>query len=270
MSGSWTAVITKILYKKKLIVRCGYELLNFLEKQKKPFWKRVIIYFIEKIVYKKANKIILSSNKDKRFVIKKFKINANKIKLIPNYIDIESFKPLNISKDKDREILFIGRLEKQKNIFNLIKALKGLSIKLVLIGSGSLKKELESFAKRINVKVEFKGNIPNNQLPRELNKFKIFALPSFYEGCPKSLLEAMSCGLSCIGADVQGINEIIKHKENGYLCGTSAESIKNAITDLLTDKSLQRKISYNARKTILEVFSLEKVLYKEIKIYESL
>lgn len=269
MSGSWAAVLAKWLYKKKLVVRCGYEWLSFLENQKKPLWKRMIARFIEKIAYRNADKIILTSEKDKRFVVKNFKIKPEKIEIIPNYIDTELFKPLNLQKEKNR-VIFVGRLEEQKNLFSLIEAGAEISVKLVIIGSGSLKEKLKNFAQEKNAKVEFKENIPNEKLPEELNKSEIFILPSFYEGCPKALLEAMSCGLPCIGTNVEGIKDIIEHKENGYLCEPDAKSIKKAILEVLNDKDLKEKISQNARKTILEKFSLEKILEKEIKIYQSL
>jgi len=269
MLGSWAGVVAKWLYKKKLVVRCGYEWLNFLENQKKSLWKRVAVKFIEKIAYRNADKIILTSEKDKNFIVKRFKIKPEKITVIPNYIDTDLFKPLSIPKEKN-SIIFVGRLEKEKNLFNLIEAITTLPINLVIIGNGSLKEKLKNFAKEKNAKVEFKENIPNEKLPEELNKSEIFILPSFYEGCPKALLEAMACGLLCIGTNVEGIKEIIQHKENGYLCEPDAKSIKKAILEVLNDKDLQEKISQNARKTILEKFSLEKILEKEIKIYQSL
>ena len=80
----------------------------------------------------------------------------------------------------------------------------------------------------------------------------------------------MACGLSCIGTNVEGIKEIIQHKENGYLCEPDVESIKKAILEVLNNKNLQEKISQNARKTILENFSFEKILEKEIELYETL
>jgi len=201
--------------------------------------------------------------------IKNFKINPEKIEVIPNYIDTNLFKPLNLPKEKN-SIIFVGRLEEQKNLFNLIEAIATLPVKLVIIGNGSLKEKLKNFAKEKNAEVEFKENVPNEKLPEELNKSEFFILPSFYEGCPKVLLEAMACGLPGIGTNVEGIKEIIQHKENGYLCKTDTESIRKAILEVLNDKNLQEKISQNARKTILERFSLEKILEKEIKLYQSL
>ena len=269
MAAAIPAFISKWLYKKKLIIRCGYEWLEFLKKEKKSFWKRIIVFLIEKIAYKNADKIILTLKKDKRFVENNFRTPSSKIEIIPNYIDTELFKPLKIEKDKSR-IIFIGRLHKQKNLFNLIEAISGTPYKLVIIGSGFLREKIESIARKKGVNIEFRENILNEKLPEELNKSEIFILPSLYEGCPKSLLEAMSCGLSCIGTNVEGIKEIIRHKENGYLCDTDVDSIKKAITEIFRNKELQEKIGKNARQTILEKFNLKKILEKEIKVYQFL
>jgi glycosyltransferase involved in cell wall biosynthesis len=158
----------------------------------------------------------------------------------------------------------------KKNVFNLIRAISGLDIKLVIFGSGPLIKDLEDFSRRLNVNTEFKGNIPNKDLARELNKSKVFVLPSLYEGCPKVLLEAMACGLPVIGTNVYGTAEIIKHKENGYLCKTDSASMKKAIIEVLNDKELQERMKINARKTILQNFSFEKIIKKEIDVYKSI
>lgn len=269
MSGAWVAVLAKWLYKKKLILRCGYEWLLLSERLNKSTWKRKIIYLVEKVAYKTADKIILTSKEDKKFVTKRFRINPEKIEIIPNYIDVDLFKILNVPKEKNR-IIFVGRLEEEKNLFNLIEAIANIPVKLVLIGSGSLKQKLKEFSKEQKANVEFKENIANEKLPEDLNKSEIFILPSFYEGCPKTLLEAMSCGLAVIGTKVAGVKEIIKHKVNGYLCAANSESIRKAICEVLEDNALREKIGQNARKTILENFSLERILEKEVEIYKSL
>ncbi len=265
MAGSWAAIIAKFLFRKKLIVRQGYQLSIFA--QKKGI-KLLIIRFLEKLAYRNADVIIVTSKRDKKYIEEKYNILSEKIKYIPNYINTELFKPLNIP--KENRICFVGRLEEQKNLFNLIKAISDLDIKLVIFGNGSQKKDLENFSKRLKADVEFKENIPNKDLPKEFNKSKLFILPSLYEGCPKVLLEAMACGLPVVGANVYGINEIIKDKENGCLCGTDAFPIRKAVIEVLNNKGLQKKLSKNARKTILEDFNLEKIMEKEIEIYKTI
>lgn len=268
MAGAIPAVIAKLFFKKRLIVRNGYEWLGVLIKEKKVFWKRAVVYIWEKIAYKVADIVIFTSQKDKVFAKEKFKIPERKIRIVPNYIDTNLFSPQKIEKEKGR-VVFVGRLSKEKNLFNLITAAINLPIKLVFIGQGDLKDDLEKFAQEKGVKAEFRGRVDNIQLPFELSKSEIFILPSFYEGCPKALLEAMACELPCIGTDVEGIKEIIVHKENGYLCETSAQSIHQAIKDILGNENLKREISLGAKKSVFENFSFPEVIKKEYAILEN-
>ena len=73
-----------------------------------------------------------------------------------------------------------------------------------------------------------------------LTKSTIFVLPSFYEGHPKALLEAMSCGAPVLGADSPGIRELIRHGNTGYLCGTDLRSIRVALEELLSSPDAPR------------------------------
>lgn len=270
ISGSWTAWLTKFLFRKRLVVRCGYQWRSVLEKSKAKKWKIWLVSLIENFIYKKADTIILTFTKAKKDIEKQYKIPSSKIEVIPNYIDTDLFKPREVRKEKAR-ICFVGRLSPEKNLSNLLKSVDGLDVKLVIFGSGRLKEKLKKKAKEIKrAKIEFRENISNNLLPEELNKSELFILPSFYEGNPKTLLEAMACGLPVIGTNVEGIKEIIKHKENGYLCETSADSIKEAIKEVINNKELQERMGKGARQTIVDNFNLEKMLKKEIGVYESL
>lgn len=269
MGASLPAVLSKWLFKRKLIVRCGFERLKFMERDKKPSWRLWVIPFLERLAYGNADKILVTSLGDRQFVERRFKIPCLQIEVVPNYIDIDLFRPINLEKEKNR-ICFVGRLSPEKNLFNLIEAISGLNAKLVIFGSGPLREDLEITARKAGAQVELRGNIHNHQLPEELNKSELFILPSLYEGNPKVLLEAMACGLPCIGANIEGIKEIIQHKKNGYLCETDSESIKRAIMKVSEDKSLQEKMGQNARKGILANFSLDKTFAKEKKIYESI
>lgn len=268
MDGSWSAAVSKKLYKNKLVVRCGYEWLQTLEKSKKSFVKRYFAFCAEKFAYNNADKVILTSEDSKKFVTQKFNVNSETIQIIPNYIDIDLFKPLNIEKEKGR-IIFIGRLEKDKNLANLFYSLEGLDVKLVVVGSGSMRGELEQIAKDKNLKVVFKGNIEQAFIPQELNMSEIFVLPSLYEGNPKVLLEAMACGLPCIGTDVGGINSILSHMDNGILTNSDSVSLEKAIRRLLGDKELCAKLGVSARKSIENHNSFEVCLERELTIYKT-
>ena len=281
IEGSWIGCIGKILYRKKFIVRGGYEWLRTYTtiqyfRGKRNFFKYLYnyfrIYITEYIVYKLADKIILTSETDINFVIKKFKFNKKRDKIyeIQNFIDINLFKPLNL-KEKPYHVLYIGKLHLTKNVLNLVSAFKDLkNFTLDIIGEGPYKIKLEEIIKQNNLHVNFLGIFPNDKLPEIINKYPIFILPSLFEGNPKSLLEAMSCGAACIGTNVGGIKNIIKHKENGYLCKTDSISIRNAIIALYNDKKLRKKIGQEAREFIVNNCSLESIANKEFLLYKSL
>ncbi|MFW9827681.1 MAG: glycosyltransferase [Candidatus Thorarchaeota archaeon] len=279
MEGSFIACIAKLLYKKKLIIRCGWERLrtyisSYAIKEKKNYFKYLLnyikIYLIEFIAYRLADYIVLTNPKDIEFIIKKFGLHnkKDKIKLFFNFIDIDKFKPLNLAR-KDKFVLYIGRLTKEKNLINLIKAFRDLDeFSLDVIGSGPLKSKLQKFAKGLGVHTNFLGVYPNNRLPEIINQYQIYILPSFYEGNPKTLLEAMSCEVACIGTNVIGINNIVKHKVSGFLCDTNPESIKNAILEVYNNQTLRLKISKNARKYVLENCSIHSISKKEYQLYK--
>ncbi len=139
-----------------------------------------------------------------------------------------------------------------------------------MIGSGPLGERLQEEVSINKLPVNFLGNVPHRQLPEILNNVSLFILPSYYEGHPKALLEAMACGLPVIGTDVTGIRELIHHRETGYLCGTSAGEIRVAIKEVLSDIDLCNYMGRNARNYVVEHFKLERVVEMELALLEEL
>lgn len=266
MLGAWTALMGCKLYKKKLITRSGYTW-NFFEQNKH---KKRIAEFTEKLLFKNARAIIFSSQYDAKYFLKKYNLNADKISVIHNYVDTNLFKPLPAIKKNNKKIIYFGRLTEQKNLQNLVKALADTPYELDIYGNGPLKKDLRELTTLLKAKVNFLDNIANSELPRIINKYSLFVLPSLFEGLPKALLEAMSCSIACVATNVRGINEIIKHGENGWLIDVSATGIKKGIIKVITNEKLQKKLGDNARQTVINNFSLEKIYAKEKRLYENL
>ena len=145
LSGSWNAVIAKKIFKKKLVVRQGKQWSIFARKKKLNKLRIAMIDLIERIAYKTADAIIVSSLEDKKYIEKRYGIGSDKVNYIPNYIDTEVFRPLNIQ--KENQIITVASLYEQKNLENLIGAIRGLDIKLVIIGQGPL--ETKNYRKRL-------------------------------------------------------------------------------------------------------------------------
>lgn len=260
MSGSWSAVIAKKLYKKVLIIRTGYVLSSFLKKRQEANLKTAVAGFIERVAYKNADTAIVASQEDKNYICLTCNIPLQKISIFENYIDVDVFKPINCEKYNDR-IIFVGRLTSQKNLFSLLKAISKTSFILDIYGEGELYDELQQGAKKLNAQVNFMGVVPNSELAHIISRYRYYILPSLYEGTPKALLEAMACGLICIGTDVTGINEIITDGVNGWLAkGTDSDSIFEAIEK--AKNSPGESISSSAVETIKNKFSLESIVKK--------
>jgi len=281
--GSWVAIIAKILYKKKVIIRSGFEWLRatknvFKRNNLKSFINYLLrysfIFLNELFAYKLADGIIVTSDYDVPFIMKyyrlKRKYKKNKIRLIYNYIDESLFKPLPIPKE-DKRVIYIGNLHRGKNVINLTKAFIGLEdFHLDIIGEGPDKEKMEEIADQNKLNINFLGLFPNSKIPEILNQYQIFILPSIDEGNPKVLLEAMSCGIACIGTNIEGINNIIKHKKNGYLCETTPESIREAIKTVYKDVNLRKNIAKQAREFILNNCSLKKITESEYSFYREI
>ncbi|MAV81855.1 MAG: hypothetical protein CMI90_00145 [Pelagibacteraceae bacterium] len=263
--GSWLAVFASLFNKKKIISRCGYDLFHFSLLKKNPL-KIIASYLICFLIYKKSNRIIVPTLYYYNFIKKYFLLKNQNIEVIPNYVDTLIFKDLKYKKNNNK-ILFVGRLEKQKNILNILNGLRDSNFCLDILGNGSLKDKIITKAKKINTKVNFiNKSYTNNEMPTLLNNYNYLILFSLYEGNPKILLEAMSCGLCVIGSDTYGINDIIESEKNGLLFKLSDyNKICNKIETL--DFFKLTEIKNNASKFINEKYDFNNVIKKEIKIY---
>jgi len=273
MLGAWVGLIAKFVCRKKLIVRCGFEWYRnaYARRAKRwSFFKNTFAYILEWLVYHYCDEIIVSNETDLEFIKSTFKIRGEKLNLIRNYVDTDIFKPLSSVKKEDSRLLYVGRFEPRKNILNILKAIKDTPYSLDVVGYGEERVFLEDFVRENYLDVKFLGIIPNNKLPEVINKYNVLILASLYENSPKVIIEAMSCGIAVIGADTPGIQEIIKHRENGFLCYTNILSIKRSIEAVMTDKALRDSIGANGRKYVLENCSLDIALDKEMRVYKKL
>lgn len=271
MWGAWVPLLAKFLYKKPLLIRCGYEAYNNSIHRKDFVVRQKFIYLISLLAYHFADRVHVTTEAISSFIQHHFCIKPSKIFVFANYIDTKRFKPFdNFREKEENRILFIGRLEHEKNILNLLLALKDLPYGLDIIGDGELLSSLKAYTTQHGIDVRFLGRFPNNKLPELINEYKVFILPSLNEGHPKVLLEAMACGCAVIGTNVEGINEVIRHLENGYLCDTDATSIHNAIQVVMENKDLRKKMSKQARLYVEKYCSIEKLVGRELSAYKSI
>jgi len=168
-----------------------------------------------------------------------------KIKYIPSaYLDLSVFQPRAVEKKYD--LVLAARLEKNKGILNLLKAVKIAkkqkpNLTLLLIGEGGQKLKLQKYVANNNLaaNVIFAGWVATVQkLALAYNRSRIFINPSLNEGGPRVLLEAMACGLPALSTKVGLAPELIKDGENGFLFDWSPRAMADKINKLLKRSDL--------------------------------
>ena len=271
LNGAWTAVIAKRLFRKPLLVRCGYLLTRPADRIAGGPWAQHRARWIEGAVCRAADRIIVVTEADRRHLMELHRIEPMKIRVIPNAIDTERFRPMpEIAKEAGR-LIVVGRLSAEKRpglLFDAIRRLDG--VRLSVVGDGPLREALARRAREERLPVEFLGMVSNEQLPRLLNRAEAFVLPSQYEGHPKGLLEAMACGLPVIGTAVPGIQEAITHRVTGYLCAPSAGALRAGIAEVLADAALRQEMGRQARRAVETACALPAVVEQECALLDEL
>ncbi|MDR3574630.1 MAG: glycosyltransferase family 4 protein [Anaerolineaceae bacterium] len=268
-SGGQTVLACAKFHHKPFAARSGYMLSDFVKRGSSDGYSLAEACRLEIELFTAAKIIVVSSGADQEKISANYSIPAEKIQIIPNYVRSDIFSPTPENHPPEQAV-FVGRLGAQKNLINLEDAFAGLDYKLLIIGDGPLSQTLKQHAQELSIKAEFIQHVDHLRLPDYLNNSSIFVLPSLFEGHPKALIEAMSCGLPVLGADSPGIREIISHNQTGYLCGTDPQSIRQAVITLMHDPELRRRLGENARKYVLDHYALDKIVQMELDIYRSI
>jgi glycosyltransferase involved in cell wall biosynthesis len=172
------------------------------------------------------------------------------------YLDFNVYKPMNLPKT-GKKVLFTGRLVPNKGVVELIRAFRLVvdavpDAQLVIAGDGRLREKLVALAQQLGIadQVEFKGMVPHKEIAEVINQCDIFVFPSYNEGAPRSVGEAMACGLPLISTNIGIMKEIITDGENGLFISWEPEDIAEKIILLLQRKDLREKIAENGRQAV--------------------
>lgn len=157
-------------------------------------------------------------------------------------------------------VLFVGRLMAEKGVGNLIAAFAEVrlrpasSLRLHIVGSGPEEGALRRQASQLGVEsaVLFHGFVPRGtELWRLYDKSQIFVSPSFTEGFPRTIAEAMARGLAVLSTDVGGIGSRVKHEQNGLLVEPgNVKALSAQMLRLILDSELRASLVRRARQTV--------------------
>ncbi len=266
LNGSWIGIILKFLIRKPLIVRTGYNVYEFSINEGKSKVKQLFFFFLTKYSIKFSDKYFVSSVSDLNFIRKNFK-NIKNVVVFPNWVD--SLRYQDFKNRHSNKVLSVGRLEDQKNYQFLIKKLANSNIELDIIGEGSKKESLKKLAKENNVKINFLGRMSYFNLQEIYKTYRIFVMPSLFEGNPKALLEALASGCLVVALDNKNISEIIVHEKNGILFHPETD-LKLELKKYLSSESIFNKITIEGYDYIKNNNLIDFLLKKEIEIYQNL
>lgn len=206
-------------------------------------------------------------------VKKHFKVEREPV-IIGNGVNCSAFSPSSLSSNKNY-VLYVGRLSYGKGLFDLLESARHFTksgLFLVLAGKGVLEERLRKQAQTMQIgnKVIFAGQLGQEDLVRLYRDALALVVSSRYEAGPLVLLEAMACGTPVISTPVGIATEAINNRSNGIIVPQrSPEKIAEAVLTLSQDDQLRKKLSRNARRTILEKFTWESVANKVEECYRS-
>ena len=261
--GSYTACRAARKWGKPVIVRCGFLPSDFLSHDDRPEGDAArIACEMEKEVFTAAQRIVVTTQAMADDVARRLPACKTKMMILPNYVDTDQFRPLPES-EKDIDLLFIGRLAEQKNIEGLLAAVAPLDMTLTIVGDGPQREMVDHACTARGDRVRWIKRLENRNIPALMGRAKVFVQPSRWEGHPKTLIEAMACGLPVIGADSPGISTTLRHGDTGWLCGIEPEKIREAIAQLAGSPDLRAKLGSSARSHAVATFSLDMIAERE-------
>lgn len=265
MKGSWTGVLAALAFGKRLVVRTGFTWSRGLRRSPLDW----LAPLFERMAFRRAQLVLVTDPEQASYVSGRYRLPSDRVRVLPNFVDTSMFRPADGAAREDR-LVFVGRLSEEKNLENLVRALSGLGVGLDLYyGDDARRPLLEAAAKETGVDVRFLGRVANADLPAVLRRYSIFVLPSLYEGMPKSLLEAMACGLCVLATDVRGTRELVEHGRTGWLVGTTPAELRAGVTKLRGDAVLRGRLGAAAAEDARRRFSLDAVATLEKSLLEA-
>ncbi len=230
---------------------------------------------MSQMVYRSASRVVCVSGRVQDHVIQGLPLSANS-RVVHNGVDPQTFAAAGPGKDTPNIILSVGAFTSIKGQDSLLRAFADIhrrfpDVSCELIGDGPERARLKSLVASLKIagKVQFRGRQTRSQVVEAMRRCTLFALPSRYEGLGCVYLEAMSTGKVAIACWGQGIDEVVRHAENGWLVQPNdLPGLSNALSELLPNPGLRLRIGTAARQTILQNFTLARQAARLFQLYQ--
>lgn len=263
---STVALIASVTGRPYLLHLHGSEFMTFFDRECGPLRRSFV-----RATFKHAALVLVLGPQWQRDVLR-ICPKAN-VEVLPNGVPVPA-EGRPIANELPPQILMLGRLGRRKGTFDLLRAFsivakRNLSVRLVCAGDGDIE-DARTLAHDFGIdsRVEFPGWLSADQVRDQLRRATIFVLPSYAEGLPMALLEAMSYGLPVITTPVGGIPAVVAHGKTGLLVDAGdVDKLASAISDLLGDPNACARLGHAARAHVEHEYSLEAVIGRIRQIY---
>jgi len=237
------------------------------------------MYFrsIEKRTIASADIVTTVSQAVRTEVREYYSVEVPSSHVLGNGVDTDLFVPRSTGAEKT-SILYTGRLSWNKGLFDLIFSAKYIlqkhpDVSFVLTGRGPIETHLKQLVTKMGMHKSFSfvGFVDMQSLVKYYQNATLFVLPSYYEGLPTNLLEAMACGVPVITTAAGGIPEVVVNGENGLIVPVkNPYAIGMAVLTLLEDEDMRLRLSRAARETVESRYSLRTLASRYLQIYKNL
>jgi glycosyltransferase involved in cell wall biosynthesis len=198
--------------------------------------------------------------------------------VLGNGVNEIQFSPLNKGSDEQYYVLYVGRMEYRKGLYDLVRCAKQVceerpDVSFILVGNGPLAGSIVRESRRIGIarNVVLAGYVSESRLVELYQNASVCVIPSHYEGLPTVMLEAMSCGVPVVATDIGGQVDVISNGMNGYLVPVkSPRRMARIICALLSNENLRKTVGRAARRTIEERYTWDIVSSRVLECYSRL
>jgi colanic acid/amylovoran biosynthesis glycosyltransferase len=189
-----------------------------------------------------------------------------KLRVIRCGVDPDEFAPRRLDERGGFALVTVARLTQGKGHGVLLEALRqlrdrGLAVRLILVGDGPKRSELEALARELGIEsaITFAGAVGREDVHEYYRAANAFCLPSFHEGVPIVLMEAMALELPVVATDVMGVRELVEHEGNGLLIRPGrSDLLADAVERLIVDPDWRRRLGAAGRETVQQRFDIRR------------
>jgi len=248
------------------------QLPNFNDRFRRALYYPVLMH---RQVTPRLDELVTVSQTAARSCARAFGIPEERIRVIYNGVDLETFRPDPAATKVPRRLIFVGNTEdRKKGIRYLLEALLLLpkDVTLTVVDGGAPRHLLmEELRRRLNLgdRVQCTGKIPTAELAKKYHEAEIAVVPSLYEGFGFPAAEAMACGLPVVSSDGGALPEVVgaDGKAGFVVPRRNPQALAEAISKLLKDPALREHMGRAGRERIVQNFSWDVACEQMVRLY---